>query len=231
MRPAAFRQTATRTRAGARPHPSATRRQTPKANPAASAYVSDEERRQSPCAGRASGDQRPISPAKPTSAPTAPRHTMARAASSRARPANGRTAANAAAKAMMLAPRGRKSAPGPAVAVRMNHQSARRPRLLNTKMSRRSGGAVISAATRRTAAMTAMAAASACQKPPSRQPATAASTKTKLGTIHPFGASRALPPVRRPMESCSPSAVMGVPRLAGAQETVAPSVGPSSSAE
>ena len=166
----------------------------------------------------------PVRPPRPdTPWPGLP--TLARARS------NGRTAAKAAAKAMMLAPRGRKSAPGPAVAVRMNHHSARRPRLLNTRMSRRSGGAVISAATSRTAARIAMAADSACQKPPSRQPATAASTKTKPGTIHPFGAPRARPVVRRAMESCSPSAVMGFLRLAGAQETVAPSVGPSSSVE
>ena len=98
---------------------------------------------------------------------------MASAASSRARPNSGRTAANAAANPMMLAPSGRNSVPGPAVTDRRSHHKARRPRLARTNVLRRSGGATNNAASRSTAAIAATAKASPCQKPPSRRPATA----------------------------------------------------------
>src|SRR3984957_1735960 len=131
---------------GACTHPSARRRQTPNTKPAASAYVSEEDRRQSPWAGMASGNQRQINPANPANAPTAPRPAIASAASSRARPNNGRTAANAAAKATMLAPSGRKSVPAPAVTDRMYHHKARRARLARANGLQRTGGAATNAA-------------------------------------------------------------------------------------
>src|SRR5580692_11833606 len=102
------------------------------------------------------GDHRQVIPAKPTSAPVAPRQAMASAADSRARPDNGQMAANAAAQATMLAPSGRKFVPTGAVTERMYHQRASSPRLAITKRLRRSGGAVANAASRRAAAINAM---------------------------------------------------------------------------
>ncbi len=89
----------------------------------------------------------------------------------------------------MLAPSGRNSASGPVVAVRMYHHSVSAPRPESTVTVCLSGGDETSATVRSAAATSAMATASACQKPPSRQPATAASAKSKPGAIHRLSAS------------------------------------------